>query len=120
MTNREEITDDKALELYDEAVANGNGNRITLDRVCNTFVPRTILHAVTVHYKQGVPTEEVRAFVRAKEYVSERKWKEAQVIEKQFTQLNKKYMAALKGEGKPTSYKEQANPLKATILEGLN
>jgi hypothetical protein len=109
-TNITTITDKQAVEVL-------NTTKPTKLNIADTFVPRTIFHAVEIEYKPGVKTVEIRSFVRQSEYCSARQWEYALELEKQFPELNKGYEKVMKAQKRPYNLKAPGNPLKATLLE---
>lgn len=104
-----EITDKEAVSALETT------NQIGA-QVANHFVERTIVYPVQVEYQPGIPSTEVRTFVRMAEYCSEAQWAEALELEKQYPELQKAYTAMLKKKGVPVSMKAPGNPLKATPI----
>jgi hypothetical protein len=103
------VTDAEALEVMETAKKNKTN-------IADTFVPRTILYAVSTEYKPGVPTTEILTFVRQGEFCNAAQWEHALELEKEFSGLNRKYHDELKAQGLPVNIKGSNNPLKAVPL----
>lgn len=84
--------------------------------IATKFVEKTVIYPVIIYYKAGIPTPEIRTFVRAGEYCSESQAVMAAALEKEYPELQKDYRAALKAQKLPVSLKGRENPLKATLL----
>lgn len=106
------LTDAEALEIIEK-------NTQSQVRIADTWVPRTILYPVSIEYKPGVFTGEIRAFVRQGEWVHSTQWEQALELEKEYSGVNKKYTDALKAEKKTINIKSPSNLLNATPL-GIN
>lgn len=116
--NKENIKQ-KTKPTDEDAMRVVNSQAQSKVRICDTWVPRTVLYAASIEYKPGVETTEIRPFVRQGEWCNSRQWERALELEKEFGQLNKKYAESLKAAGKPVNIKTPKNFLNATPL-GLN
>lgn len=110
MSEKRKVTDKEAVEALNIA-------RKSKLNIADTFVPRTIVYGVSLEYRPGVFTREIRTFVRQGEYCSARQWERALELEKEFKELNKIYSDAVKAKGKPVNIKGSSNPLNATPID---
>jgi len=109
-----EITDDEAV-----GILKTNSTAVSRNYIATIFVTRTILYPVSVEYKPGVFTNEIRAAVTQYSYCSPADWERALELEKKYPKLNDEYKKALKRQNKPVDVKEKGNPLKTTIIESI-
>lgn len=82
-------------------------------KLATVMVPRTVIYPVEVEYKPGVKTVEVRPFVIAQSFCSERQWERALEYEKQYPELQRVYRQALEANGHKVDHKTMTNPLNA-------
>lgn len=107
-----EITDDEAV-----GVLKTNAKALSRNKIGTHFVTRTIIYPVSIEYKVGLFTNEIRTAVRQYEYCSPAQWERALEFEKKYPKLNAEYQKALKAMGKPVNVKEPGNPLNTTVIE---
>lgn len=103
----EKITDKEALEVLNSLKA-GNSE------VATVFVKETVVYPVVIYYNKDIPSKEIRTFVRAGEYCSERQAQMAAELKKEYADLNKAYADGLKKKGINPVVKEY--PLRATPM----
>lgn len=100
-----------------EAVKVARGLKTQRAQPATKFVERTVLYPVSIEYKPGVNTVEIRTFVRAGEFCSPRQWDLAMSLEKEYPNLNKDYRDYLKAAKLPVNLKGSDNPLNASVIE---
>lgn len=107
LENMSKITDKEAVDVLTKSVAKFNN-------VADVFVKTTVIYPVTIEYTKDSPETEIRTFIRAGEYCSQRQMEMAKELEKEYSELNKAYRDSLKARKIPVVAKEY--PLRATPM----
>lgn len=105
--NNLEITDKEALDILKSV-------KPLSENLANVFVKETVIYPVLVTNGKEAPSTEIRTFVRAGEYCSERQATIAAELKSKYADLNKEYQKSLAARGLPTVAKEY--PLRATPM----